>query len=90
MVASVAEAAAVTPNDNKTLLANGVSTFFINGNLAVINGLRKLRNISSWLVIFLVVPFNKIHLFSKDLIIFIVVFISLFVNTGLTHSCQYL
>ena len=26
------------------LLANGVSTFFINGKSAIINGLRNLRN----------------------------------------------
>ena len=44
--ASVA-AAAVNPNEIKTLLANGVSTFFINGKLAVINCLQKLRNLPS-------------------------------------------
>ena len=55
--------------------AIGVSTFFINGKAVVINGLRKLRDPPSWLVIFLVVP-----LFSKDLITVTVSFISLFVN----------
>ena len=64
----------------KTLLANGVSTFFINDKLAVINGLRKFKNPPSWLVIFLVVSFNKIPLFSKDLITFIISFISLLVR----------
>ena len=44
MLASVAEAAAVYPNGTKTLLTVGVSTFFINGRLAVINGLKNLRN----------------------------------------------
>ena len=43
MAASVAEAAAVNPNCAKMLLANSVSTFFINGKPPVINGLRKLR-----------------------------------------------
>ena len=36
IAASVADAAAVNPNGNKTLLANGVSTSFINGKPAVI------------------------------------------------------
>ena len=44
------------------------------------NGLRKLRNLSSWLVITLVVPFNKMPLFFKDLITFVISFISLFVR----------
>ena len=35
---------AVNPNGIKMRLVNGVSTFFINGKLAVINGLRKLTN----------------------------------------------
>ena len=38
IAASVAEAAAVNPIDTKTLLANGVSTFFINGKAVVIDG----------------------------------------------------
>ena len=38
------------------------------------------RNPPSWLVIFLVVPCNKITLFSKDLITLIRFFISLFVR----------
>ena len=37
-----------------------------------------MRNPPSWLVIFLVIPFNKIPLFSKGLITFIISFISLF------------
>ena len=41
---NVAEATAVNPNGNKTVLANGVRTVFINGKPTVINGLRKLRN----------------------------------------------
>ena len=51
MAASVTDIAAGNPNGNKTLLANG---------------LRKLRNPPSWLVIFLAVPFSKILLFSKN------------------------
>ena len=31
-------------NGNKTLLANGVSSLFINGKAAVINGLKKIKN----------------------------------------------
>ena len=57
-----------------------MNTFAINGKPAVINGLRQLRNLSSWLVGFLVVPFNKIPPFSKDLIVFITYLIYLFVR----------
>ena len=32
---SVADAAVVTPNGSKTFLANGISTFFINGKPAL-------------------------------------------------------
>ena len=78
--ASVAEAAHVTPNGTKMLLAYSVKTFFINGKLAVINGLRKLRNSHFWLITFLIVPFNKYRLFSKDLITFMIPFISLYVS----------
>ena len=53
-------------------------TFFINGKPDDMNSLRKLRNRPSWLLIFLVVLFNKIRLFSKDLITFVMYFISLF------------
>ena len=65
MAASVAEAAAVNPKDTKTLLAYGVSTLFIYGKTATINGLRKVRNPSSWIVNFEVVFSNKISLFSE-------------------------
>ena len=41
---SVTDAAAVNTNGIKTLLANGVSAFFINGKPAHINCLRKLRS----------------------------------------------
>ena len=37
--ASVADAVVVNSKDTKTLLPNGVSTLFINGKPAVINGL---------------------------------------------------
>ena len=40
--ASAADAAAVNPNGIKTLLANGLIIFFINGNHVVINGPRNL------------------------------------------------
>ena len=65
ITASVAESAVVNPEGTQTLLANGMNTFFNNGNPTGINGLRKLRNLPSWLVIFLVVPFKKVPLFSK-------------------------
>ena len=42
--ASAVDILADNPNEIKTCLANGVSTRFINGKPAVINGLRKLRN----------------------------------------------
>ena len=43
-----------------------------------LNVWQKFKNLSSQLVVFVVVPFNKISLFSKDLITFIISFISLF------------
>ena len=64
----------------KTLLANRVSTLFINGKPAIIDVLRKSINPPSWLVVFVVVPFIKISVFSKDLITFTISFISLFVR----------
>ena len=69
----------------KTFLTNGV----ITGKPAVINGLRKLKNLPSWLVIFLVVPFYETPLFSKDSILFIISFISLFVRV-FSESMDYL
>ena len=41
---TTADAAAVNPNGIKTLLAYGVSTFFINGKPVVINSVRNLKN----------------------------------------------
>ena len=43
---------------------------FINSKLDVLNDLGKLRNSPYLLVIFVVVPFIKIPLFSKGLITF--------------------
>ena len=73
MTASVTEAAVVNPEGTKTLLGDGVSKCFINGKPAVINGLRKLRNPHFRLLIFLVVSFKKIPLFSKNLITLLVI-----------------
>ena len=70
IVASVAVIRVVNPND--------VSTCPITLKTAAINGLRELRNPPSWLVIFLIVHFNKIPLFPKDLITSRILFISLF------------
>ena len=55
-----------------------MSALFVNGKPTVINGLRKLRNPPSWLVMFLVVSFNKMLLFCKNLVTCIISFISLF------------
>ena len=79
IVASTADIPADNPNSSNTFLAIGVSTYFINGKPALIDGPRKFKNPPFWLVIFLVVPFNEIPLFHKDLITFLVSFISLFV-----------
>ena len=62
--ASLAEGAAVNPNDIRTLLVNGVDTFFINDKLNLINWARKL---------------NKRPLFSQDLVTLIIFFNSLFI-----------
>ena len=47
ITAAVAESAVVNPEGTQTLLANGMNTFFNNGNPTGINGLRKLRNLPS-------------------------------------------
>ena len=81
MPASAANVAAVNPYGTKTLLANDVSTLLINGKLTFINEPRTLaKNPPSWLLIFSVVPFNKILLFSRDFTTFLIYFISLFVS----------
>ena len=54
--------------------------FFIYGKLVAINGLRKLRNKPFCRIIFLVVLFNKIPLFSRNLINLAISFMSLFVS----------
>ena len=61
---SLAEGAAVNPNDIRTLLVNGVDTFFINDKLNLIKWARKL---------------NKRPLFSQDLVTLIIFFNSLFI-----------
>ena len=53
---------------------------FIDDKAAVINGLRKFKNPPLWLVMFLVIPFNKMPLFSKDLATFIICFMPVFVR----------
>ena len=64
------------------LLANGVSTFFTNGKPTNINGLRTFRNPPFLLPIFLVDLFNKIPLFSKDLITSVMSFFSVFATVS--------
>ena len=61
---SVADISADNPNGDKKFLADRVSIFFINDKTGVINGPKKLRNTPSGLVIFLVVSYYKILLFS--------------------------
>ena len=49
--ASAADAAAVIPNGIRTLLANGLITFFINGNPVFNNGpINLLRNYPNWII----------------------------------------
>ena len=74
MTASLINAAAVNPKGTKTLLANDISTLFINGNPVLIDGPRKLSNPPSWQLIFLLVPFNKIPPFSKNLVTILISF----------------
>ena len=50
--ASAADAAAVNLNGIKTLLANALITFFINGNPTFSNGWRSLpRNPPDWIIL---------------------------------------
>ena len=83
MAASISETAAVNHKGTKMLLSDEVTTFLINGKPTCINGLRKSRNPPSWIIIFLVVSFNKILLFSKHAITFMTSFTSLFVSVSL-------
>ena len=49
---SAVDAAAVTPNGIKTLLANGLITFFIKGNPVFNNGPRSLlRNLFDYIIL---------------------------------------
>ena len=79
IAASVADATAVNLNGIRTPLAKVVSTYFINGKPLLINWVNKLSDPPSWLLFFLVVLFNKIHPFSKELII-LISFFRLFIS----------
>ena len=57
-----------------------MSAIFIYYEPTIIDGIRKFKNRPYWLLIFIVVSFNEIPLFSKDLITFIMSFISRFVR----------
>ena len=72
ITAFVADTVVANPNGIKTPLANNVSTFLTNGKLAFINGRRKLKNPLFWLIMFLVVLFNKVPLYFKSLITVII------------------
>ena len=65
---SLADADAVCPNGAETLLAIGISTLFINGKATLANGGRKLSHLPFEVLIFSVVPFNKITVSFKYLI----------------------
>ena len=66
MAAPTADIPADIRNGIKTLLANGVTTTFISAKPAITN----------CLIIYLVAALNKIPVFSKDLITFIIYFVS--------------
>ena len=55
-------ASVVNPNGTKILSAYSVSTFFINDNASLTGGPNKLKLPSSWLIIFLALPFKIIRL----------------------------
>ena len=80
IAASSDNAAAVNLRSTRTLFANGVSIFFVNGKATLVNRARKLCIPPSWLLIFLVIPLNNMFLFSKDLLTFAMSFVSLFVS----------
>ena len=60
--ASAADAAAVNPNGIKTLLANGLITFFINGNPVFNNGPRNLPKKSFRLNDFRYLSFRQLYI----------------------------
>ena len=53
-----------------------MSTLFIYRKPTIIDGKRKFKNRLYWLAIFLVISFNEIPLLSKELITFIISFVS--------------
>ena len=62
-----------------------MTKFFIKGKPISVNGARKLpRNPPSCLLLFSVIPFNKIRLFSRGSIIFTIYSVSLFVSCSYT------
>ena len=79
IAASAAYIHADNPNGHKTFTMV-TSTKLINAKPAVINGLKKLRNLPGWHKFFLVVPFDRFPLFSKDLITFMIFFVSISVR----------
>ena len=58
-----ANAAFLNPKGTKTLLANDISTFLINGKATFVNGAKKLSSPPFSILIFLVVPFSKAPIF---------------------------
>ena len=76
-MASVVDTVAVNPISIKTLLADSVNIFFINGIAPLIS---RLNNPYFWFITFLAVSFSEIPLFSWDLITSIISLTSLFVG----------
>ena len=77
---SVADIPVLNSNENKTFQAIDVGALFVNGKATVVNGLRKLGNYPSWLVLFLVDSFDKLPR------IFEWFFISLFLKVNLNKE----
>ena len=80
IAASVTDAVALNPKGTETNLVKSVSTGFIKSKPVFTKEPRKLSNLPFWRVIFLVVPFNKITIFSEEIITFIIYFVSLFTD----------
>ena len=72
IAASAVYIAAGNPNAIKALLTKIVSTHFMNSKPTVINDLRKIKRPPFQQLIFWIVTFNKIPLFSQDLITIII------------------
>ena len=73
---------AVNASCIKKLLAHAVITFFFNGKPTSIGPKTLPRSPPFWFLTVLVIPFNKILLFLKDLSTFMIYSISLFFSVS--------